>query len=483
MSDGTVIRHDQLYVGGRLVDPAGDGRLSVVAPATEEVIGDVPEVTTADVDAAVGAARTAFDSGPWPSTPASERFAAVNRLADAIERRAAELVPIVVNEMGAPISGSGSGAVYGVPYLLRAMVEMAKAFPYVEERKGPYGHTLVVREPVGVVGAIVPWNGPLFVSMLKLAPALLAGCTGVVKLAPETPLEGYILGECLNEAGIPEGVVSILSADRDVSEALVRDPRVDKITFTGSTAAGRRIASICGERLARYTLELGGKSAGIVLDDADLDTVFGAVRSSALGTNGQQCYGLTRVLAPRSRYAEVVDHLTEAVGGLVVGDPLDPATDIGPLISARQRDRVLGYVDSAREQGARVTVGGGSVPERERGWFVQPTVLADVDNAMRVAQEEIFGPVLCVIPYGDVDEAVAIANDSEYGLSGAVFTPDRDRGTEICRRIRSGLLTVNGFHVNFEAPFGGFKASGIGREYGPEGLAGCTELKSINLLD
>jgi acyl-CoA reductase-like NAD-dependent aldehyde dehydrogenase len=475
-----VLTEKRIFVGGEFTEPAGSELLTVVAPATEQVIGEVPRVTTADVDRAVSAARSAFDDGPWPRLSLDERIAAVLRLADALERRVEEITPIAVAEMGAPVSGSGRGAAAGPPRLVRAIVDMARTFPYVEDRRGPFGHALVVREPVGVVGVIVPWNGPLFMGMLNMVPALLAGCTGVVKLGPETSLIGYPLAEAIAEAGFPPGVLSVLAADREPSEHLVTHPQVDKISFTGSTATGRRIAALCGNDLRRYTLELGGKSAAILLPDGDLDTLYGAVRQSALGTNGQQCFGMTRVLAPRSRYAETVDHLVAEMGALTVGDPADPATDIGPLISARQRDRVLHMIDAGRAEGARVALGGGN-GGRSAGWYVEPTVFAEVDNRMSIAQEEFFAPVICAIPYDDEDHAVALANDSQYGLGGGVFTADVERGIAIGRRVRTGHFSVNGFFLNFQAPFGGFKASGIGREYGPEGLGSYTEIKSINL--
>jgi betaine-aldehyde dehydrogenase len=373
--------------------------------------------------------------------------------------------------------------VLGVPRLIRAFADMAERFPYVEHRNGAYGNTLVVREPVGVVGSIIPWNGALFESLLKMAPALLAGCTGVIKLPIETPLDGYALADCFVEAGLPKGVISILTADRDVSESLVRNPQIDKISFTGSTAVGRRIGSICGGDLRRFTLELGGKSAAILLEDGNLELAYGAVKASALGTNGQQCFALTRVLVPQSRYAEAVDFFAAKMSELTVGDPFDPATDIGPLITGRQRDRVKDYVRSARDEGARIVVGGDGSGGQDRGWFVEPTLIADATPTMRVVREEIFGPVISVLPFLDEDDAIRLSNDSEYGLNGAVFTSDQDHGIQVGRQIRSGIFTVNGFRMNWEAPFGGFKSSGIGREYGPEGLAAWTELKSINLVD
>jgi betaine-aldehyde dehydrogenase len=339
---------------------------------------------------------------------------------------------------------------------------------------------IVRHEPVGVVGAIVPWNVPQFVTMAKLAPALIAGCTVVLKPSPETPLDAFLMAEWLHEAGVPAGVVNIVPAGREVGEHLVRHPGVDKIAFTGSTAAGRRIASICGEQLKRVTLELGGKSAAIVLDDADLAQTVEGLKFASLMNNGQACVAQTRILASRQRYDEVVDALGEMVGSLSIGDPLDPTTDIGPLVAERQQERVEKYIGLGQEEGATVVVGGTGRPNGiEKGWFVQPTLFANVDNNMRIAQEEIFGPVISVIPYDDVDDAVRIANASDYGLAGSVWTSDNAAGMDVARRVRTGTYGINQYLMDFAAPFGGYKASGVGREFGPEGLAHYLELKMI----
>jgi aldehyde dehydrogenase (NAD+) len=343
------------------------------------------------------------------------------------------------------------------------------------------GQALVRREPVGVVGAIVPWNVPLFTTIAKLAPSLAAGCTVVLKPSPETPLDAIILAEALIEIGLPAGVVNILPAGRETGEYLVTHPGVDKISFTGSTAAGKRIAALCGERLRRYSLELGGKSAAIILEDADLESTMAGLLPAAMMNNGEACVAQTRILAPRDRYREIVDALSERVGAQKVGDPLDPATEVGPLAAGRQRDRVEKYIALGQEEGAKISVGGGRPVGLDKGWYVEPTVFIDVDNKMRIAQEEIFGPVVCVIPYGDAAEAVAIANDSDYGLSGSVWTADPQRGLDVARQVRTGTYTINGFTLDFGTPFGGYKQSGIGREFGPEGLELFLELKSVNL--
>jgi betaine-aldehyde dehydrogenase len=371
------------------------------------------------------------------------------------------------------------GQVFASTMVLDYYTELARTFAFTDERTGIMGPVTVRREPVGVVGAIVPWNVPLFTTMLKLAPAMAAGCTVVLKPAPETPLDAYILAEAAEAAGVPAGVLNIVAAGREVGEHLVTHPGVDKIAFTGSTAAGRAIAALCGQLLRRCTLELGGKSAAVICDDADVDTTIAGLLPASTMNNGQACVAQTRLLVPNSRKAEFTDAIAAAVGALVVGDPADPATQVGPLTSARQRERVEGYIAAGRDQGATVAVGGGRPAGFDRGWYVEPTVFADVDNGMRIAQEEIFGPVLAVIGYDDVDDAVAIANDSEYGLSGSVWSADVERATAIANRMQTGTVSVNGFMIEFCAPFGGFKNSGLGRELGPEGLAHYLEYKTV----
>jgi aldehyde dehydrogenase (NAD+) len=471
----------QLFIGGEWVDPAGKATIDVISPHSEEIVGRVPEATEADVDRAVAVARDAFDNGEWPRMSPEERSAAVQRFADAYAAKIPDLAEVITTEMGSPITFSNLAQSPAPWLMLSTFIQVAGEFPWEERRQGSLSAEVIVsREPVGVVGAIVPWNVPQFVTMSKLAPALLAGCTIVIKPSPETPLDAFVMADILNEAGIPKGVVSVLPAGREVGEHLVRHPDVDKIAFTGSTAAGRRIASICGEQLKRVSLELGGKSAAILLDDADLEATMNGLKFASLMNNGQACVAQTRILASRNRYDEVVGALGEMVSAMKVGDPHDPATEVGPLVAERQQERVEKYIALGEEEGAKVVVGGGGPPAGlDKGWYVKPTVFADVDNSMRIAQEEIFGPVLAVIPYDEPDDAVRIANDSDYGLAGSVWTSDPEAGLDIARRVRTGTYGVNQYTMDFVAPFGGYKGSGLGREFGREGLAHYVELKSI----
>jgi aldehyde dehydrogenase (NAD+) len=473
--------HDKLFIGGEWVDPATKNVIEVVSPHTEEVVATVPEASNADVDRAVAAARDAFDNGDWPLLAPAERIAAVERFAGIYASRLADMAGVITEEMGSPISFSNLAQSPAPWLMLNSFIDVAKQYPWEETRQGVLGSDVIVRhEAVGVVAAIVPWNVPQFVTMSKLAPALLAGCAIVVKPAPETPLDGFLMAELLEEAGIPKGVVSVLPAGREVGEHLVRHPGVDKVAFTGSTAAGRRIAAICGEQLKRVSLELGGKSAAIILDDADLAATVEGLKFASLMNNGQACVAQTRILASRKRYDEVVDALSTMVSSLKVGDPSDPTTEVGPLVAKRQQERVEKYIALGQEEGARVVVGGNGMPAGvDKGWYVQPTVFANAKNDMRIAREEIFGPVVAVIPFDDVNDAVRIANDSEYGLAGSVWTSDGDTGMKIARRVRAGTFGVNQYTMDFVAPFGGYKASGIGREFGKEGLEHYLELKSI----
>lgn len=472
---------EHLFIGGKWVEPEGTGTIELVSPDTEEVIGRVPEASTKDVDRAVEAAREAFDTGPWPWMAPAERADVMGKISELLQARSEEIARLITEQNGSPISWSLMGQVFSSTMVLDYYTNLAREYPFEERRQGVLQPVVVRREPVGVVGAIVPWNVPLFTAMLKFAPAMAAGCTMVLKPAPETPLDSYVLAEVAEEAGLPAGVLNVVPAGRENGQHLVTHPAVDKIAFTGSSAAGKRIAALCGEQLKRVTLELGGKSAAILLDDADLDATIPQLLPAATMNNGQACVAQTRILAPRGRYDEVVDTLVDHVNGMKVGPSLDPETIVGPLVAERQRTRVEGYIAAGREEGAEVATGGGRPQGLDRGWFVEPTVFRNVDNSMKIAQEEIFGPVLAVIPYDSDDDALEIANDSVYGLSGSVWTADADRGFEVARRVRTGTITVNGFAMDFGAPFGGYKQSGVGRELGPEGLAHYLELKSVAL--
>ena len=473
--------YEAYFAGGGWHPATSGGAVDVVAPRSEDVIGRVALASEADVDAAVLAARAAFDEGEWPHLSPLERAAALRRLADGLEARAAELTELAVEEQGFPIWFSETYMHENPVANFRTYAELAESYAFEELRNGAQ-RSLVVREPVGVVAAIPPFNGPLTLGTQKAAPALAAGCTVVLKAPNQDPLSTYLLAEVAEEAGLPPGVLNVLIADVPESEHLVSHPGVDKVSFTGSTAVGRRIGELCGRDIRRMTLELGGKSAAVVLEDADLERVVpGIVGCSVAMLMGEVCTAQTRILAPRSRYGEVIDALGEAVGALPIGDPTDPANVIGPLITRAHRDRVERYIAIGRDEGAEVVVGGGRPAGLDRGWYVEPTVFAGATNEMRIAREEIFGPVVTVIPHDGLDDAVAIANDSPFGLSGTVWTEDEDAALEVARRVRTGTFSINTYTVDPSTPFGGFKQSGIGREMAREGLDAYIEYKSIAL--
>ena len=472
----------QNFIGGRRVDPLGAEIIEVRSPFDGALAGRVPAASKADVDLAVDTARKAFDAGPWPRLAPAERQAILSRFAEIHAARASEFAPLVSRENGSPLWFTG--AVQGMVAVQNAAyLKAAAEFPWEQTTSGfPAGETLWRKEPVGVVVAIIPWNAPQQSALVKLLPALLAGCAVILKTAPETPIDGYLLGELFTQAGVPEGVVSILAADREVSEHLVRHPGVDKIAFTGSTDAGRKIAAIAVEQMKRVSMELGGKSAAIVLPDADIPATVQALRYAAFPNSGQSCVAQTRILVPTSLHDAFVEALVENVRSMKIGDPLDPETYIGPMVAERQRERVAGYIQIGLSEGAKAVIGGLGLPEGlTTGAFVKPTVFTGVNNAMRIAQEEIFGPVVAVIPYDGVEDAVAIANDTRYGLSGGVYTRDPAAGVEVAKRIRTGGVSINGAPRNFLSPFGGYKQSGFGREFGAEGLNHYVENKSIGL--
>ncbi|GGT73355.1 aldehyde dehydrogenase [Streptomyces atratus] len=480
-----MITYDRLFIGGSWVAPSDPGLLDITSPHDRSVIGRVAQAQSADVDRALAAARASFEAGVWRLTPSAERIAVLRRFNALREENAEKAAHLISMENGS----AGWFTRAGQPGLTRqanAYLKAAEEFGWEEilvpsDPASPV-RSVVRREAVGVVAAVIPWNSPFSSATSKIIPALLAGNSVVLKVSPENSLSMGFLAELLERVGLPEGVISVLPADRETSEYLVSHPEVDKIAFTGSTRAGRRIASIAGEQLKRVSLELGGKSAAVILPDADIDKAVAGLKFGSLLNNGESCIAQTRILAPRGRYEEVVTALKELVESLKVGDPNDPDTFIGPMIRPDQQQRVRSYIQLGIEEGARLVTGGPQIPEGlEKGNYVMPTVFADVDNSMRIAQEEIFGPVLVVIAYDDEDDAVRIANDSEYGLSGGVWSADEAHALAVARRIRTGTVTVNGASVAFDGPFGGFKASGIGREYGAVGLGTYTEYKTITV--
>jgi aldehyde dehydrogenase (NAD+) len=476
------LRHaDRFFIDGDWVAPSSDATVDVIDSSTEQVYFRVPGAQAADIDRAVTAARRAFDEGPWPTMTHADRAVFLRGIAAGLRERAEDIGQIWPRESGALYllaRRSAAGTSAGFDYY----ADLAQNFPFEERAQPTMGEFgLLVREPVGVVGAIIPWNAPIGLITYKLAPALLAGCTVVLKCSPEAPGDANVVAEIAEAIGIPPGVLNVVTAVREVSELLVRDSRVDKITFTGSTAAGRRIASICGARIARCTLELGGKSAALILDDMDLNEAAATLAKAECTLSGQVCSSLTRIIVTRQRHDELVDLLASAFSEVRVGDPFDPATQMGPLVSSRQRDRVEGYIAMGIEQGADLATGGGRPKELDRGYYVEPTVFANVDNSSTIAQEEIFGPVLTVIPVDDEDHVVATANDTIYGLNASVFTNDVDRARQVARRLRSGTVGHNAFRTDFGIAFGGFKQSGIGREGGVEGLLPFLETKTVIL--
>jgi aldehyde dehydrogenase (NAD+) len=463
-----------MYVGGRWVAPVGGGTVPVENPYTQQVIAHVPAGSAADVDRAVAAAVTAFDG--WAATPPAERAGHLQRLHAALSARADLIATTIAAEQGSPLAFA-TAVQAGLPLaVLHGMVELA-ARPAADET---IGNSLVVREPVGVVGAITPWNYPLHQVVAKLAPALAAGCTVVLKPSELTPLVAQLLFDAVDEAALPPGVVNLVTGTGPVvGEALAGHPDVDMVSFTGSTATGRRIAHLAADRIARVALELGGKSANVILPDADLAKAVKVGVGNAFLNAGQTCTAWTRMLVHRSVYADAVQLAAASAEKYLAGDPLDAATRLGPLVSAAQRDRVHGYLARGTAEGARVVAGGPDAPVPDRGWFVPATVLADVAPDATVAQEEIFGPVLAVLPFDDDDDAVTIANNSRYGLAGGVWSGDEERALAVARRIRTGAVDVNGGAFNPLAPFGGYRQSGLGRELGPHGIAEFQQVKAI----
>jgi acyl-CoA reductase-like NAD-dependent aldehyde dehydrogenase len=466
----------QLFIGGRWQAPSGAGTIEVTDAATEECMAVVPSGDRADMDAAVVAAHQAFPA--WSAAPMAERVQFLRRMTEGLARREDELAVTMAREVGTPIPLSHRVQVGLGVSVFGSIADTAETFP-LEER---IGSSLVLRVAAGVVAAITPWNYPLYQLAAKVAPALAAGCTVVVKPSSVAPLSAYVVADVAEEVGLPPGVLNVVPGrGAEAGEALVQHPAVDMISLTGSTGAGARIAELAAPGLKRLTLELGGKSAFLLGPDADLDAALPAAVRTCFVNNGQTCSATTRLLVTRERLDEVEDRLAAAVGALVVGDPLDATTDIGPVASAAQYRSVQGYLDRAGDEGTVLVGGPGPVPGLDRGWFVRPTVVSRLDNGASLAREEIFGPVLSVVPVADMAEAVRVANDSDYGLSGAVWTGDDRSAIAIARQLRTGQVMVNGGRFNVAAPFGGFRRSGIGRELGVHGLAEYFELVSLQL--
>jgi aldehyde dehydrogenase (NAD+) len=472
--------YSDYFCGGEFRPASSDRAVDVVSPHSGLAIATVSLVSEADVDNVVSAARRAFDVGPWPRMAPAERARHLRRFAEALELRVTEIAELAIEEQGTPAKFGFIAE--GAASYLRMYADLAETYPFEEKSSLGVFETLTVREPVGVTVAIPAYNSPLLLALQKIAPALAAGCTVIVKAPEQDPISCLLLAEAARQASLPEGTVNVLVADAAESEYLVGHPDVDMVSFTGSTAVGSRIGAICGRDIRRMALELGGKSAAIVLDDADFSSVVPALVGCSVGLlNGEMCTMQSRIVVPRSRYDEFVTLFVSAVECLTVGDPADASTDIGPMISSRHRDRVEGYIALGVREGAVIVTGGSRPVDLTSGWYVQPTVLASVTRKMRIAQEEIFGPVVCLIAHDGVDDAIAIANDSEFGLSGTVWTADVEKGLEIARRVRTGTFSVNGYIVNPMAPFGGFKRSGIGREMGKEAIDEYIEFKSICL--
>ncbi|WP_305096851.1 aldehyde dehydrogenase [Croceibacterium aestuarii] len=480
---GVMIRNpDKLFIGGEWVAPLSGEHIEVESPVTEEIVARVAAAGDADMDRAVAAARKAFDEGPWPTTPPAERGAMLMKMADVLERRVPEIAAAWCAQIGGLEQRSEMmqmGSVMG----MRGIAALGESFAWTETRKGQMVDTAVIaREPVGVVVGIAPWNAPFGIMLNKVAYALIAGCTIVMKPSPETPLEAYIIAEASEEAGIPPGVVNLVPADREASDHLIHSDAIDKVSFTGSSAAGMHIASVCGSKMTRATFELGGKSAAIVRDDFPIEDAANILGNTITMMSGQICAMLSRAIVTKDRHDELAGAIAKVMKGVKIGDPSDPETQLGPLAMKRQLERVEMYIEEGRKSGADLVTGGQRPPHMNKGYYIEPTLFANVDNTSRIAQEEIFGPVLCLIPAEDEEDAIRIANESNFGLNGSVMTTDAQAAYDIARKVRTGVVGQNGMRMEFGQPFGGFKQSGIGREGGEEGLWAYLETKTI-LLD
>jgi len=466
--------HREFFIGGKWQAATGKSSIQVLSASTEEPIGSIPEGTPQDVNLAVTAARRAFES--WSQTTVAERADWLTKLANALKERGERIATIIAQEVGSPMS-MATPVQAGLPVVVTGSYAKLIAEVKLEQE---IGNSLVVREPFGVVGAITPWNYPLHQIMAKVAPALAAGCTVVLKPSEVAPLNAFLLAEACEAIGLPAGVLNIVTGYGPVvGEAIASHPGVDMVSFTGSLRAGRRVGALAADSIKKVTLELGGKSAFVVLDDAPFEKAIPAGARNAMMNSGQTCSAWTRMVVPRSRYQEALDLAKSAISSLKLGDPLDANSRLGPLISATQRERVEGYIAKGKQEGARVVLGGGRPAGLDKGYYMEPTIFADVTSKMTIAQEEIFGPVLSVLPYDTEEEAVQIANDTIYGLAGGVWSGDTERAMRVARRMRTGQVDVNGGKYNPMAPFGGYKQSGIGRELGMFGLEEFFQVKSI----
>jgi aldehyde dehydrogenase (NAD+) len=473
---------DRLFIGGDWVEPHSTQPIDIVSPDTGLVIGQVAQADRIDVGRAVAAARTAFDEGPWPTTPVAERVAVLERLARSLRRREGDLIAAIQAQIGALPARAPVMTRWGIESFER-YAELGKSFAFEEKRTSAVAEqALVVQEPVGVVACIAPWNAPLMSMASKVAPALLAGCTVIMKPASETPVEAFILAECAQEAGVPPGVINLVTARRDAADDLVSNPAVDKVAFTGSTGVGRRIAQLCGERFARYTLELGGKSAAIVLDDFDIAEAGRLLARTITAHTGQICATMSRAIVPKARHDALAAAIAAEMQSMRVSYSHDPSADMGPVALKRQLESIESYIAIGLAEKATLACGGHRPPGLEGGYFIAPTLFSNVTPDMRIAQEEIFGPVLALMPCEDVEDAIRIANSTVYGLSGSVITRDPEQAYRIARRLRTGAVGQNGLRSDFSLPFGGVGHSGVGREGGAQGLQAYLETKTL-LLD
>lgn len=470
----------RFYIGGEWIPSHSAQRTTVIDPSTEDALADLPLADRSDVDRAIAAARAAFDQGPWPLMTGPERSVYLKRFVALLEKRFELLTRLSTAQVGMPVSLAANLVRTGLArYAYYA--DLAGSFAFEDRRPTARGHARIRREPVGVAALISPWNATFPITAHKLGAALAAGCSCILKSPVESPLEGLLVAECAHEAGIPAGVVNVITGDREESAYLVASPAVEKISFTGSVAAGRQIGATAADRMARATLELGGKSAAILLGDVDLPTAMAALAPFTMPFSGQICFAQTRILAPRARLAETVNAYVGIIGRLRVGDPRDPQTQIGPVLNRRQADRVLGYIAEGIRQGAEIVTGGGRTRGFDRGHFIDPTVFVNVTPDMAIAREEVFGPVVTIQGYDNEDEAVRIANDSELGLSGSIYSRDVERAYALACRVRTGQVGINGVELAPSVPFGGRKFSGVGREGGPEGLEAFLETKAVFL--